>query len=112
MEYSPNFYTNVRNCVWGDAEHTFIKCEVNFKHVNFEEWSEFAANPLDYMPYSQEIFLRAARGDFGPVAPFVAPPPEPEVDPNAPVPEQPLFITIDGRPIFKSDLINITKTIL
>lgn len=113
-EYAPTFYTAVRDCKWGDAEHTFIKCYVNFKHVGFEEWSEFCANPTDYMPYSAEIYMRAARGDFGDVAEYIPPLPEPEPDPNAillPV-EQPLFFDAQGRPIFKSELANIMKTIL
>ena len=68
MSYSPNFYTAVRNPQWVDAAHTQIKCEVNFKHVGFEEWTPFTADPTDEMPYSKDIFDRAVAGEFGEVA--------------------------------------------
>lgn len=71
MSNAPNFYTAVRNPKWVNAEKTLIECEVNFKHVGFEEWTPFCADPNDYMPYSKEIFDRAVAGEFGPIPEFV-----------------------------------------
>lgn len=69
------FYKDIRFPRWLNAEHTLIECEVNFRHVTFEEWTVFCANPNDYMPYSRDIFDRCANGEFGPVAEYIAPPP-------------------------------------
>jgi hypothetical protein len=76
-------YTAVRNLEWIDAEHTRFNCEVNFDHVNFEEWTPFTCDPNDlFAPYCKEIFDRAVAGDFGEIAEYVAPPkPEPEPEP-------------------------------
>ena len=68
MSHAPNFFTEVRNPKWTDQTKTKIACEVNFKHVNFEEWTSFCADPTDYMPYSKEIFDRAVAGEFGDIA--------------------------------------------
>ena len=67
MQYAPNFYTEIRNPKWSNIEHTRIDCEVNFKHVGFEEWTPFTACPLDSAPYSKEIFDRCVAGEFGEV---------------------------------------------
>jgi hypothetical protein len=68
MQYAPNFYTEIRNPKWSNVEKTRIDCEVNFKHVGFEEWTPFTACPLDSAPYSKEIFDRCVAGEFGEVA--------------------------------------------
>jgi len=68
MSHSPNFYTAVRSPQWANAERTLVNCEVNFKHVGFEEWTPFTADPNDEMPYSKDIFDRAVAGEFGEVA--------------------------------------------
>jgi hypothetical protein len=69
-------YKKIRNLEWVDAEHTRIKCEVDFNHVDFEEWTPFCADPTDtFAPYSKEIFDKAAAGEFGEVKEYVAPPP-------------------------------------
>jgi hypothetical protein len=70
-EFAPNYFVAVRNPVFANAEHTVIACEVNFKHVGFEEWTPFAADPNDYMPYSKIIFDKALAGEFGEVAEYV-----------------------------------------
>lgn len=68
-------YKSVKNCKWVNAEHTQIDCEVNFDHVGFEEWTPFCADPTDmFAPYCKEIFDKAAAGEFGEVAEYVAPP--------------------------------------
>lgn len=74
-------YSAVRNCEWIDAEHTRIKCEVNFNHVGFEEWTPFCADPNDqYAPYCKEIFDRASAGEFGEIVEYVAPEVQIQID--------------------------------
>lgn len=68
MSHAPDFFVAVRNPKWADEAKTRINCEVNFKHVQFEEWTPFTANPDDVMPYSKDIFDRAVAGEFGDVA--------------------------------------------
>lgn len=68
-------YTQVKNPVWTNAEHTEINCEVNFDDLP-EEFVPFTANPNDpYNPASKEIFDACVAGDYGPVAEYVPPPP-------------------------------------
>jgi hypothetical protein len=66
---TPSFVA-VRRPVWANAEHTIIKCDVNFSHVVFEEWTPFTADPTDYMPYSKIIFDECVAGKWGPIAEF------------------------------------------
>ena len=75
--FAPDYYVGVRNPKWIDAQHTRVECEVNFKHVGFEEWTPFCADPADFMPYSKQIFDECAAGKWGVVAEYVAP-----VDPS------------------------------
>jgi hypothetical protein len=77
------FYTEVRNPKWGDAAHTMIDCEVNFKHLA-EDFVPFMANPNDVMEYSKTIFDECVAGQYGEVAEYT--PPMPNV---APQEEQP-----------------------
>lgn len=73
-------YSVVKNCEWVNKEHTLIKCEVNFDHVGFEEWTPFCADPTDnYAPYCKEIFDKASAGEFGEVIEYVAPPVQQEL---------------------------------
>lgn len=67
MSHAPDFFVEVRNPKWSDATKTKINCEVNFKHIQHEEWTPFTADPNDYMPYSKDIFDRAVAGEFGTV---------------------------------------------
>lgn len=84
MSHAPNFFTEVRNPKWADQAKTKINCEVNFKHIQDEEWTPFTADPQDYMPYSKEIFDRAVAGEFG----EVAEPDAPIIDETPYTPEQ------------------------
>jgi hypothetical protein len=70
-------FSAIRNPAWVNAEHTLIVCDVNFSHVNFEEWTPFCADPDDHMPYSKIIFDECAAGKWGVVAEYVPPEPEP-----------------------------------
>lgn len=98
-------YKAVKNCEWVNAEHTQIKCEVNFDHVDFEEWTPFCADPTDnFAPYCNEIFYKAKAGEFGEIAEYIAPPVQdpyistksiPVVDVSPKVSNQSLQIELD-----------------
>jgi hypothetical protein len=73
-QYAPDYYVDVRGPMyWVNAEHTQLHCEVNFKHVGFEEWTPFTADPNDHMPYSKMIFDECVAGKFGVVGEYVPP---------------------------------------
>jgi hypothetical protein len=61
-------YVAVRNCRWGNEEHTIIDCEVDFADFK-EEWVPFSANSNDFYNHSREIFNRAVAGEFGEIQP-------------------------------------------
>jgi len=68
-------YTNVKNPIWANAEHTVIDCEIDFDDVK-DEFVPFTANPLDTSnPASKQIFDQCVAGDYGVVAEYVPPPP-------------------------------------
>jgi hypothetical protein len=67
------FYTQVMNIKWANAEHTAIDCEVNFNHLP-DEFVPFTANPTDVMEYSKTIFDECVAGQYGEIAEYVAPP--------------------------------------
>lgn len=72
--FAPNYYVGVRNPKWVDGEHKRIDCEVNFRHIGFEEWSPFTADPSDFMPYSKQIFDECVAGVYGPIQEYEPPP--------------------------------------
>jgi hypothetical protein len=65
-----DFYSQVKNPVWANAEHTAIDCEVDFGHLD-DEFVPFTADPTDSMEYSKTIFDACVAGDYGPVAEYV-----------------------------------------
>jgi hypothetical protein len=67
------FYTQVRNPSWADADHTAINCEVNFNHLP-DEFVPFTAIDTDVMEYSKPIFDECVAGIYGEIAEYVAPP--------------------------------------
>lgn len=67
------FYSQVRNPVWSNAEHTRIDCEVDFGHLD-DEFVPFTADPTDVMEYSKTIFDECVAGQYGVVAEYVPPP--------------------------------------
>lgn len=79
------FYAQVKNPVWADAEHTRIDCEVDFDHLN-DEFVPFTANPDDVMEYSKTIFDECVAGKYGIIGEYVAPPII--VDPPTPTKEE------------------------
>lgn len=60
------------NPVYANADGTMIFLQVKF--AEFDEIMPFGAAPHDPMPYGVELFARALNGEFGPIAPYVAPP--------------------------------------
>jgi hypothetical protein len=63
-------YSDVRNPRWANAEKTLIVCEVNFEHINDEEYSTFAARLEDIYTHTIEIYNKCVAGDFGTVAAY------------------------------------------
>jgi hypothetical protein len=60
------------NPVYANAEGTNITLQVKF--AEFDEVMPFAATSYDSMPYGVELYNRALAGEFGAIAPYVAPP--------------------------------------
>lgn len=60
------------NPVYANAEGTCISLQVKFEE--FADVMPFGATPYDPMPYGVELYNRAIAGEFGPIAPYVAPP--------------------------------------
>lgn len=60
------------NPVYANAEGTCIALDVKF--AEFEEVTPFGATSYDSMPYGVELYNRALAGEFGAIAPYVAPP--------------------------------------
>ena len=67
------YYSQVKNPVWANAEHTRINCEVDFGHLD-EEFVPFTADPTDVMEYSKTIFDECVAGQYGVIGEYVAPP--------------------------------------
>ena len=61
-----------KNPVYANSEGTTVSLTVKF--AEFNEELPFGATPHDPMPYGVELYHRAVAGEFGPIAPFVAPP--------------------------------------
>lgn len=57
---------------WMDAAQTLIECQVKFVEASSPQ--PFGASAADPILYVREVFSRCAAGEFGPVAPYVAPP--------------------------------------
>jgi hypothetical protein len=65
-------YTQVKNPVWANAEHTAINCEVNFDNLN-KEFVLFTAVASGDYPHTHEIYARCVAGDFGAIVEYTAP---------------------------------------
>jgi hypothetical protein len=66
-------YSGVRNPKWLNAAQTMLYCEVNFDHIDFEEWSPFAAVEAGDYNHTHQIWAECVAGDYGPIADFEAP---------------------------------------
>lgn len=65
----------VRNPQYSNADGTTIDVELNHPEYG---WMPFTASPDDPEELGRDIYAAAIAGEYGPVAPYVAPPPEPE----------------------------------
>lgn len=59
------------NPVYSSEDGLHVELQVKF--AEFKEVLPFGATPYDPMPYGIELYNRALAGEFGPIAPFVAP---------------------------------------
>ena len=57
--------------VWNNSEKTFILLTVKWEE--FQEEMPFGAASYDPEPYGVDLYNRAKAGEFGVVAPYVAP---------------------------------------
>jgi hypothetical protein len=65
--------TSLVNPRWANAEQTLIDCEITTSQFG-DEVLPFTASPNDSEIYGRELFAAAIAGDFGPIAPYIAPP--------------------------------------
>lgn len=65
-------YTNVKNPKWANFEKTVIACEVDFEDFKGSSLP-FSAVESGDLPHCHEIFARCVAGEFGAIAPYVAP---------------------------------------
>ena len=68
-------YSSVRNLVWVNPEQTMFNCTVDFEGVGEVE---FSCSVSDSVDHAQEIWAKAMAGEFGEIAAYVPPPPQPE----------------------------------
>jgi hypothetical protein len=61
----------IKNCIFANNEATIIDCIVKFSKFNNEHM--FSANSNDPEAHGREIYARIVAGEFGAVAPYVAP---------------------------------------
>ena len=67
-------YTNVKNPIWANEEHTVINCEVDFDDLK-EEFVPFSADLNDSYAHTKQIFNECVEGKWGDIAEYVPPPP-------------------------------------
>lgn len=68
-------YTQVKNPVWANEEHTEINCDVDFNDLS-EQFVPFTANPTDpYNSASKQIFDECVAGKYGEIGEYIPPPP-------------------------------------
>jgi hypothetical protein len=63
-------YSTVKNPTFSSLDNSTIDCQVDFDLIGEVP---FTANPNDTEAHGREIFARCISGEFGPVAPYVAP---------------------------------------
>lgn len=64
-----------KNPVYSNEQGTIIQLTVKF--YEFADEMAFGATPWDPEPYGVELYNNAMAGMYGPIAPFVPPPPQP-----------------------------------
>jgi hypothetical protein len=71
-------YTQIKNPQWANAEHTLINCEVDFDDLA-QEFVPFTAVVSGDYEYTHQIFAECVAGNYGNIAEYVAPAPNPEI---------------------------------
>ena len=66
-------YTAARNPQWLNAKKTQLLVEVNFNHIDFEEWAPFAAVESGDLEHTHQIWAECVAGKYGEIADFVPP---------------------------------------
>lgn len=75
-------YTDVKNPQWANAEHTALKCDVDFDDLR-EEYVPFTAVASGDYDHSHQIFAECVAGNYGVIAKYVEPLPYvPTIDYN------------------------------
>jgi hypothetical protein len=74
--------TSLTNPKWGNAEHTTIDCEITTSQFG-TEILPFTASQNDVEAHGRAIFADIVSGAYGPIAEYVAPPPEVTVTPSS-----------------------------
>jgi hypothetical protein len=80
-------YTNVKNPVWANAEHTAINCDVDFDDLR-EELVPFTAVASGDYEHSHQIFAECVAGNYGEIAEYVEPPVPEYAPPTPPTKEE------------------------
>ena len=80
-------YTQVKNPVWANAEHTALNCDVDFDDLR-EELVPFTAVASGDYEHAHQIFAECLAGQYGSIAEYVAPPVVEYTPPPAPTKEQ------------------------
>jgi hypothetical protein len=70
--YNDIKYNDVKNCKWGNKEHTIILCDVDFEHLD-QIYVPFSADENDKYNHTKEIFAKAIAGEFGIIAEYEEP---------------------------------------
>lgn len=69
----------VTDLVWTDAIQSNFKC--NVKYAGFDEIFPCGVSATDKHAHIQALWTNGIAGEYGPIAPYVAPPePEPAVE--------------------------------
>jgi hypothetical protein len=62
-------YTQVKNPIWANAEHTVINCEVDFDGL-IETFVPFSAVATGDYEHTHQIFAECVAGNYGEIAEF------------------------------------------
>lgn len=65
---------DVKNPIYVNADGTAINCEVKFD--TYPNYLPFTATPNDPEEYGRQLYADLQAGVYGPIAPYVPPPPQ------------------------------------
>jgi hypothetical protein len=68
---------------WVDPDHTVLDINVTFPDLAVQSGVQTCRARDPGWEHTEEIFARAIAGEFGPIAPYVAPSAPPALDPTA-----------------------------